>query len=51
MNWLPGDYLAALIMLVTIGAIVFGHIRSIMSDRRAQREMDRTLGHPARGGK
>lgn len=44
MNWQPGDYLAALIMAVTIGALIFGHVRSIILDRRAQRELDKRLG-------
>jgi hypothetical protein len=48
MTMLPGDWLALLIMVVIIGALTFGHLRAVHLQRRAQRELERLLGHPAR---
>lgn len=48
MTMLPGDWLAAFIMLIVLGALTFGHLRAVRLERRAQRELDRVLGHPAR---
>jgi hypothetical protein len=45
---LPGDWLALFIMVVIIGALTFSHLRAVRNERRAQRELDRVLGHPAR---
>ena len=48
MTMLPGDWLARLIMFVVIGALIFGHLRAVHLQRRAQREWRRIHGHPAR---
>lgn len=48
MNMLPGDYIALVVIGVPTLAIAIGHYRAIRNDRRAQRELDRRLGHPAR---
>ncbi len=45
---MPGDWIAAIGMTLVIGALVFGHLRAVRRDRRAQRERQRVPGHPAR---
>ena len=47
-EWLPGDYLAFAGMFIVIGLLIYGHLRAVYLQRRAQRELDRRLGHPAR---
>jgi hypothetical protein len=48
MTMLPGDWLAGIGMAVVLGALTFGHLRAVRTERRAQRELQRVLGHPAR---
>ncbi len=48
MTMLPSDWIAGIGMAIVLGALVIGHLRAVRSDRRAQRELDRVLGHPAR---
>lgn len=47
-EWLPGDYLAFAGMFIVIGLLTYGHLRAVYLQRRAQRELQRVLGHPAR---
>lgn len=35
-------------MVIVLGALAIGHWRAVRRDRRAQREQNRVLGHPAR---
>ena len=43
-----GDYLALAGMAIVLIPMVVAHIRATRRDRRAQRELTRVLGHPAR---
>lgn len=45
---LGGDWLALIIMVPVLGALIFGHLRAVRIERRAQQHLDRVLGHPAR---
>ena len=48
MTMLPGDWLALILMVPVLLALVIGHLRAVHLERRAQRELDRLLGHPGR---
>lgn len=48
MTMLPGDWLALIGMGTIIGLLTYGHLRAVYLQRRAQRELGRVLGHPAR---
>ena len=45
---LPGDWLAAVILLVVLGALVFGHLRARHRALRSRPASELRLGHPAR---